>query len=219
MRLSKFVVPLSLAALLALRPTVADAQMVRFDSAWKEQRFSMFSSNEFGFGGDTLSVRSDGTVSLVWTRVPQSAWRSRSASWDWAVDQSVPATDLTKKGGDDRNLALYFVFLPESVAETAKDQGVRALLDNPDARVLIYVWGGDYARGRILPTPYLGPRGRTVAQRPAGTGAASETIDLARDFQAAFGRAPEALVGLAVSADSDDTSTSVLARISGLRVN
>lgn len=211
--------PLALAALLSAAPLSVDAQQIRFDNGWQEQRFSMFSSNEFALQGNAMSVRSDGTVSLMWTRVPEALWDSRSARWTWRVSRSVPATDLTKKGGDDRNLSLYFVFLPEAVAQAAKDEGVRALLDNPDARVLMYVWGGNHAPGQILPTPYLGPRGRTVVQRPAGTGEASETIDLARDFREAFGGEPEALVGLAVSADSDDTSTGVTAEISGLSLN
>ena len=210
--------PSTLVALFAALPLAAEAQQVRFDTGWKEQRFSMFSSNDYSLQGNTLAVRSDGTVSLMWARLPDSRWSSTSASWNWSVAQSVPATDLTKKGGDDRNLAIYFVFLPESVARTARNDGLRALLDNPDARVLVYVWGGNHPQGRILPSPYLGPRGRTVAQRPAGTGQTSETVNLARDYQTAFGAAPEALVGLAVSADSDDTDSRVSAQISDLRV-
>jgi len=41
-------------------------------------------------------------------------------------------------------------------------------------------------------------------------------VDLARDHRRAFGSAPARLVGLAVSADSDDTDSRVVARIAGL---
>ncbi len=143
-------------------PTGAEAQQVSFGKSWTEQRFSMFSSNDFALNGDSLGVRSDGTVSMVWSRLPKALWQKREAAWDWAVAQSVPATDLTKKGGDDRNLSLYFVFLPTEAAESAQNKGVKALIQNPDARVLMYVWGGNHARGDILPSPYLGPRGRSV---------------------------------------------------------
>ncbi|NNE88428.1 MAG: DUF3047 domain-containing protein [Silicimonas sp.] len=207
-----------LAAMLVL-PNFVFGQQISFTDGWKEQRFSMFSSNEFTLGGNTLGVKSDGTVSLLWRALPEVAWNSRAAQWNWAVDVSVPATDLTKKGGDDRNLSLYFLFLPEAAARKAQDQGIRALLDNPDVRVLIYVWGGAHAKGQVLPNPYLGPRGRTVVQQGTGTGSASERVDLARDHQRAFGEAPASLVGLAVSSDSDDTSSAVVARISGLQVN
>ena len=202
---------------LAVLPMAAEAQQITFGKSWTEQRFSMFSSNEFALDGDSLGVRSDGTVSMVWSALPKALWQKREARWDWVVEQSVPATDLTRKGGDDRNLSVYFVFLPTEAAESAQNKGVKALLQNPDARVLMYVWGGNHAQGEILPSPYLGPRGRSVIQRVAGTGSASERIDLARDHRRAFGEAPQNLVGLAVSSDSDDTGTGVRARLSRLR--
>ena len=92
------------------------------------------------------------------------------------------------------------------------------MLDTPDVRVLLYVWGGAHTRGDVLPNPYLGARGRSVILRPAGTGGASERVDLARDHQRAFGQAPQNLVGIAISSDSDDTDSEVVARISRLRV-
>ena len=208
----------ALSLMLAFAPAVAGAQQVHFGDGWREQRFSLFSGNEFSLQGDTLAVRSERTVSLLWTRLPESMWGKRQARWDWAVDRSVPPTDLTRKGGDDRNLSLYFLFLPEQVAREGRNRGVKALLDNPDVRVLMYVWGGDHAQGQILPTPYLGARGRTVIRRGAGTGSGAERVDLARDFQRAFGGRPDQLVGIAVSSDSDDTGTEVVARISRLRI-
>lgn len=204
--------------MLALAPACGLAQQVRFGEGWTEQRFLLFSGNEFGLEGDTLTVRSDDTVSLLWTRLPEGMWGNRTARWDWAVDRSVPATDLTLRGGDDRNLSLYFLFLPERAARAGQGRGVRALLDDPDVRVLMYVWGGNHASGEILPTPYLGPRGRTVIRQASGTGSAAERVDLARDYQNAFGGTPESLVGIAVSADSDDTGNRIVARLSGLHI-
>ena len=51
-----------------------------------------------------------------------------------------------------------------------------------------------------------------------GTGRFAERVDLVRDFQRAFGEAPGVLVGLAVTADSDDTDGEIRARISDLRI-
>jgi hypothetical protein len=59
---------------------------------------------------------------------------------------------------------------------------------------------------------------RTIALRPAGAGAWEETVDLAADFRRAFGEEATALVGLAVSADSDDTGTAVRAELSRLTI-
>lgn len=210
--------PNLIALFLAAMPVAAAAQDIAFDDRWLEQRLSIFGSNQYTLDGDSLGVISDGTVSLIWTRLPEAMWRTSVASWEWMVDRSVPPTDLTLKGGDDRNLSLYFIFLPEKAARTATHVGPRALLDNPDARVLVYVWGGAYERGQILPSPYLGARGRSVVKRAAGEGVAAERVNLGRDYRRAFGEAPQRLVALAVSSDSDDTGTAVSASISQLRL-
>jgi hypothetical protein len=213
--------PLAITALLstALALPVAAAP-VAFDNSWKTQRFSLFSSNKYGFGGSSLSIASDGSVSLAYRQVEAPLWGATSASWGWEVSQSVPATDLTKKGGDDRNASLYFVFMPEAEAQALGDKAdVRKLLTTQSARVLVYVWGDDEGRGAILPSPYLGARGKTIVLRGAGTGKFSEKVNLASDYKRAFGSTPGALVGLAVSADSDDTDTAIRARISGLALN
>jgi hypothetical protein len=202
---------------MCLLPSAAlAAGPVRFDGSWQEQRFSLFASNDYSFDGERLVVGSDGTVSLVWARLPEASWAARGAAWQWSVDSSVPATDLRRKGGDDRNLALYFVFLPEAEARSSGRDGIRRLLEADAARVLVYVWGGPDGQARLQDSPYLGARGKTVALRPAGTGSAAETVDLAADHRAAFGTDPGALVGIAVSADSDDTSSAIRATVAGL---
>jgi hypothetical protein len=196
--------------------SAAQADRIDFGKGWTEQRFSLFSSNSFDPQGTSLAIESNGTVSLLWKRLLPRFWQTSKASWRWQVREGVPATDLTRKGGDDRNLALYFIFLPQKTAENAGDAGISALLDAADVRVLMYVWGGDHPVGAILPTPYLGERGRTVVRRGIGTGMADEAIDLANDYRAAFGEPPQSLVGLAISADSDDTDTRIIASIGNL---
>jgi hypothetical protein len=53
--------------------------------------------------------------------------------------------------------------------------------------------------------------------RGAETGSFREQVDLAEDYQRAFGAASgQALVGLAVSADSDDTDSVIDAAIADL---
>lgn len=129
----------------------------------------------------------------------------------------MPPTDLALKGGDDRNLSLYFLFLdPSEAVRLGPKPGLRKLMTNHAARVLLYVWGGKDGRGAFMPSPYMDGRGTTVVLRPAGTGTHVETVDLAADYARAFGGAPGALVGLAVSADSDDTNSEIRAQISDL---
>lgn len=199
----------------ALCTSVAAAGPVSFASGWSEQRLSLFSSNDYRFGNQ-LSMTSDGAVSIAWTRLPRAEWNATGASWTWAVEQSVPATSLAQKGGDDRNIAFYFVFLPDDVAASMEGASIRRLMRRSDVRTLIYTWGGNHSRGQLIQSPYLPGQGVTVALRQAGTGSHRENVNLARDYGNAFGGQPGSLVGLAVSGDSDDTSSMIRAAISGL---
>lgn len=217
-RFMKHLVPMALAATL-MSVSVASAGQIPFNSGWKEQKFSLFSKNKYSYGSTRLGVQSDGSVSMAYRAVPEDLWGATSGSWSWRVDQSVPATDLRKKGGDDRNLALYVVFLPEADARAAKGSGIRKLLGNQSARVLVYVWGGKHGRGKVLSSPYLGSRGKTVVLRDTGTGAHSERVDLHSDYRRAFGGRAGAVVGIAVSADSDDTDSQIKGAISNLSLN
>lgn len=187
-------------------------------SDWTEQRFAMFSSNDWAQGAGSVGVASDGTVSMLWTQMPPSDGSARRASWAWSVTESVVPTPLDQKGGDDRNLSVYFVFMPKEIADANRTAGIRTLLGIEEARVLMYVWGGNHARGAVVPSPYLGARGRTIALRPAGTGSFTEQVDLAADYARAFGGDATQLVGMALSADSDDTNGRIRAQLSNLQL-
>jgi len=204
------------AALLAIMTSAAAAGPVSFSNGWAEQRLSLFSSNDYSFGS-RLGLVSEGSVSIAWTRIGDADWNSSGASWSWAVDESVPATDLARKGGDDRNISLYFVFVPQSEAAGLKGKGIRSLLGNKSVRIIQYAWGGNVARGSVIASPY-GPAGQgvTIALRSAGTGSHNERVDLAADYARAFGGEKGALVGLAVSGDSDDTKSVIRASIGNL---
>lgn len=184
---------------------------------WTHQRFRLFGGNDWQQGDGRIGLRSDGSVSLLWRPVAAEARGASGMGWSWQVTQSVPPTPLDVKGGDDRNLSLYAVFLPAAIAAQAEGRGVRSLLNEPSARVLIYVWGGSHDRGERLESPYLGPRGRSIVLRPAGEGAYRERVDFAADLRAAFGEGDDlALVALAISGDSDDTATAIRATLSDI---
>jgi hypothetical protein len=209
---------LPLAFLLFLTSSPVLSGLISFGGSWSEQKLQLFSSNDYSFNGGSLNIVSKGTVSLAWTRTGYDDWGARAASWNWAVDQSVPATDLRLKGGDDRNISIYFVFLPEADAVNMGDANIRQLNENPNVRILQYVWGGNHARGDVQQSPYAPGQGANVILRQAGTGTNTENVDFARDFAKAFGSTPGALVGIAVSADSDDTDSTIRASVSNLTI-
>lgn len=209
---------LGLALPLIMAASAAVSGPIAFGGSWNEQRLQLFNSNDHSFNGGSMSLASDGGVSLAWTRTGRGDWGARSASWSWGVSQSVPATDLRRKGGDDRNISIYFVFLPEADAAQMEGANIPQLNGTPNVRILQYAWGGNHSRGAVLGSLYAPGQGATVALRQAGTGSHSESVNLASDFAAAFGGAPGALVGIAVSGDSDDTNSSIRATISNLSV-
>lgn len=207
-----------MAVLLCFTGAQATAERLRFDKTWAEQGFLRFWTNDYQLGGRQLKVVSDGTVSLLYRPVPKTAWNSKMASWGWSVAQSVVATDLTRKGGDDRNLAIYFIFMDQASAEKLAGSSARRVLKNASTRALVYVWGGKYKRGQILRSPYGPNKLKTVISRAAGKGAFKESVDLARDYKRAFGKAAGVLVGVGVSADSDDTDGMIRAMVQDLKV-
>ncbi|MDT8327153.1 MAG: DUF3047 domain-containing protein [Roseovarius sp.] len=205
-------------AILALFATTAAAGQISFDTGWREQRLSLFSSNDYRFGTN-LSMVSENSVSLAWTRVAQNDWQTSGASWSWTVEQSVAPTNLAQKGGDDRNISLYFVFVPQSTAPKLQNANIKSLLGNDEVRIIQYAWGGNHQRGQVIPSPYGPPgQGVTIALRQASTGAHSESVDLAADYARAFGGEKGALVGLAVSGDSDDTNSVIRAALGNLKL-
>ncbi len=206
-----------IATALTLFAATAHAGPVSFAN-WQEQRLSLFGSNDYTFG-QTLQMTSNGSVSIAWGRMAQGDWGARRASWTWDVSTSVPPTDLSRKGGDDRNLAVYFVFVPQAVAAELASADIRALLGRADVRVLQYAYGGNNPVGSVLPSPYGPPgTGVTIPLRQAGTGAHAESVNLAADYARAFGGEPGALIGMAVSGDSDDTKSQIAAAVGGMRV-
>ncbi|SEQ04106.1 Protein of unknown function [Loktanella sp. DSM 29012] len=201
-----------------LLATSASAQAISFNN-WTEQRLKVLSSNDYSQSGGTLGIASDNTVSLLWTRVPDQMRGATSASWSWSVSESVPPTNLSRKGGDDRNIAVYFLFAPDAAVAELAGADIRALLGRRDVRILQYVWGGNNAVGSVIPSPYGEPgTGVTIPLRQADTGQMNVSVNLTGDLTRAFGSAPGALVGMAVSADSDDTQSMIRAQVSGLVV-
>ncbi|TRD22619.1 DUF3047 domain-containing protein [Palleronia caenipelagi] len=204
--------------LLTLTPVAASAGPIAFDGNWQNQKFPFQAANSYQTDGKGVTVTSQDSVSLLYRRTPDAS-SAKSARWSWSVTEGVPATDLRRKGGDDRNLALYFVFSDEATAGTLQGASLRSLLGAENVRVLVYVWGGNATRGAVLDSPYLGSRGKTVVLRSAGTGSATEQVNFDADLKKAFGERPAVLLGAAISADSDDTDSRISARIDSLRLD
>ncbi|MDX1542277.1 MAG: DUF3047 domain-containing protein, partial [Geminicoccaceae bacterium] len=172
-----------------------------------------------------IQVESERGVSLIQRPVDVDVRATPILTWRWRVDEGVPPTDLTEKGGDDRSLAIYvtFPFRPEEASffERMKRQLVEAVAGAAaPGRVISYVFGGDGARGDLQPNPWFGEAGATVILRPASATRGEwfeERVDLAADYERVFGSPPDDPTHLAISADSDDTRSRIQAAVDGLQ--
>ena len=153
----------------------------------------------------------------AWLTLPSGTLSLHVCGYLRFIDGGVPPTDLTRRGKDDRALAVYFIF--GASADRAK--GAMALLSSRSARTLVYVFGGDRPRGSMLPSPHMGERGKFIVLRAADAPQRqwlNESVDLVSDHVRAFGQKPSLLLAVAISSDSDDTRGRNRARLRDLRM-
>ena len=150
---------------------------------------------------------------MLYRSVAQDEKARRFLTWRWRVDQTMPPTDLSRQGGDDRPLAVHLWFpLPDERADfwdRLKTPLQRLFTDLPvNGQVLTYVWGGKGDRGEKILNPFLDGRGMMIILRDGTTETGQwfdEKIDFASDFRMAFGFAAPLPEALAVSGDADDS--------------
>ncbi|MBL8700914.1 MAG: DUF3047 domain-containing protein [Alphaproteobacteria bacterium] len=178
-------------------------------------------------GGATISVDAEASSSMLSTPLGFDPSAFRCVAWRWIVDEStLPATDLSRRGGDDRHLivSIGFAFEPDraSLSERmryalARQQAGR---DIP-ARVLFYVWGGAHPRDSWLASPYMDGAGfiRVVEPAPGPHGRWIDVaVDVAADYEARFAAPPPPVVEIAIGSDSDDTNARTRGRIGDLAI-
>jgi hypothetical protein len=194
---------------------------------WRKLQWDGIRPAEFGAtpaGG--VRIQGHGQGSLV-TR-PLSG-PATCLAWRWRVDAGPPPTDLTRKGGDDRAVAISvgFAGFGPSAGIATRTQHAVAQASAGEIRlprsVLSYVWGGSGREGpAFFTSPWTGgitklrvlrgpdaPRGQWVEER----------VDLGADWRAAFGGAEvPALVDLSISSDAEDTRSRVDVQVEGLRL-
>ncbi len=153
--------------------------------------------------------------SVLYLKIADEPVPAARLAWDWQVTDPLPATDLSKTDGDDRVLSVYVAFSDGSMASKLK-----AMMSPLMAgKVLNYVWGGDKALD--IPHPHFPDSGRLIVRRTADakTGTwLSESVDLIKDYERAFGEAPPGVLYIGISGDSDDLATTSRGLIRNLRL-
>lgn len=154
-------------------------------------------------------------------------------AWRWRVDAGPPPTDLARRGGDDRAIAVtvgFAGFAPSASlglrAQHAVAQASAGQVPLPRS-ALMYVWGGTGREAQGQPhgffaSPWTGGISRMRVLRPADAPRGTwmeERVDLGADWRAAFGAAEvPAMLELVISTDVEDTNSRVDAQVENLRL-
>jgi Protein of unknown function (DUF3047) len=218
---------LALIPLVMLAPEMAQAVIAPELEAqrWRELPNPHKKENVFSLTPDgAIEVVSNDSVSTLYQPTEVDIDERPILTWRWRVEEPAPATDLSVKGKDDCALAVYvgFPFDPEQASffERLKRPLVESWVgDDAPGRVLRYVFCGSHARGEVVESPYMGSAGVIKVLRPADSPTGEwfeEQVDLAADYQEAFGEEPPDPTQLAIQADTDNTHSQSRAYIADI---
>ena len=175
---------------------------------------------QFSIGDDgALRIEAEQAVAFLYREVPKDGAQATSLSWLWRVDEDFPPTDLSQPGADDRPLAVHVFFLDQDAGLLKRLTGSfgRFLQLPVYGRAITYVWGGSYEPGAMVANPFM-PEGDGVlvigqASLTEHDDWVRQTVNIAADFEAAFGTTPSRILGIAISSDTDDTGAVSVSRI------
>ena len=147
-------------------------------------------------------------------------------SWRWQVSNPVAGSDFRHKAGDDYAARVYVLFDYPLDKLSFGDRFRISLAQNfsdvpiPTAAIA-YVWGSAQAVGETGPNPYTDRVQMVVVDSGAAHVGEWRTHrrNVAEDFQRLFGEPAPAIIGIAVSADTDNTGEAVMTRFGDLRLD
>lgn len=187
------------------------------DLGWKELSFRDIPATSFtGRADGVIEVRADKSSSVLYRRVDDAAKNASTLSWSWQVIDGIPATDLTIREGDDRNLSVHVAFADPGLVNSFLG------LFSPFAggRALTYVWGGEEVAA--FAHPHLPDDAWIYVLRTASAPTGDwldEKVDLKADFEKAFGEAPPPVAAIGVSSDADGLGLKTYGLIRNLVLN
>lgn len=185
-----------------------------------ENRFALVDEG----GRTVLRVDSVQAASTMMHPLDADPARTPLLEWSWKVSNAVAASDFRHKQGDDYAARVYVLFdYPAerlSFGERMRISLARGLhgAELPTAAIA-YVWGTAQPPGATGPNPYTDRVQMIVVESGEANVGRWHTVrrNVARDFEAVFGEPVPRVVGIAVSADTDNTGEAVTAWFGDIR--
>lgn len=192
---------------------------------WTKTPFKGRADNRLTCSDGALRIRSKKSISLHAIRPPQKVAQAGRLSWSWRVPRPAGPSDLTRKGADDRAIAVMVAFRYDPKRASFKERMMRPFVEakqgpNAPGRVLAYTWveGRKGASDRELRSPFGGAAHRIIPlPRKAGRWR-RETVNIAADHRRAFGDAAYSIAYVAIASDTDDLGGMSDAMIRNLRL-
>jgi len=167
-------------------------------------------------GQTVLRVESEAAASTLLHPLAVDPHATPVLSWRWQISNPVVGSDFSRKAGDDYAARVYVLFdypvekLP--LGDRIKISLARGLhgAELPTAAIA-YVWGTAQSVGETGPNPYTDRVQMIVVEQGAERAKQWVEIrrDVAADFERVFGEPAPPIVGIAISADTDNTGESV----------
>lgn len=196
---------------------------------WKHQVLpKVKQANRFALVADegvtVLQVSSNASASSWLAPLNLPAAQAMTLRWRWKVSQSLAASDLRSKTGDDYAARLYVTFdLPLerlSGLDQLRIESARLISGTEiPAASICYVWGHAQAVGAHGPNPYTDRvHMKVLDSGPEHAGQWREQrVNLAQDWAQAFSGPMPPVNGIALSADTDNSGSSVQAWFGDVR--
>ncbi|MGJ7489916.1 DUF3047 domain-containing protein [Variovorax sp. ZT4R33] len=182
-------------------------------------------------GRSVLKVEADGSYGNLVHPVRVALDGAATLAWRWRVERFVDGADLRSRSGDDgaAKLCVFFALPTERLPfgeRTRLALARSATGEDVPSETLCYVWDAKEAKSALLPNAFTRRiRMLVLESGPAGAGAdgwRGERRNLLADYQRAFGDEAGGLqpdiVGVAISADADNTEGHGLAFFSDLEM-
>jgi hypothetical protein len=199
---------------------------------WKEFTFDGQQQNTFRqLEEGVIEIETNKSVSIAYLPFDTAKLDLRKTSnlvFEWQHEGQVIDTDVSKKGGDDRILAIYLAFPYQPEHASLKEKLLRPLVvasqgrDAP-GRLLTYLWAGEPKVGRWFENPYTGKAGYMKVIQDAKDGSNNANVwhahkvNIVADFKEKFGHMPPTPAYVAIGVDSDDTKMRAITRVRGLK--
>jgi len=208
------------------------------DTGWQEIEFDDKQPNHFSLvlGDNALSpslseqhikLVSNNSVSVAYypfksQPVHLDATPYLNFSWQYSGDKMD--TDISKKGGDDRQLSVYIAFAYQPKQASFKERLSRPLIEgihgkDTPGRVISYLWAGQPQANQWIENPYTGKAGfmKIISDLSAPQKQwIDHKVNVRQDFEQLFGFAPGKLLYIAISADTDDTRSQLTAEVKNI---